>query len=189
MTNEEVVDLAYEIAVGRQTENKKGNKQNADAYNHNRNLPLDDFQSQWFAAVVEIRVALLLGVDPYTIKWVIPHDKYEEESLSKNADVPVTSSDGTLWKVEARNATSAWSPLPLKWKDDQANLVVVQGQALADQMKVDGTPVKGEAKPTGEVVWMGWRYGSEYSYAKADADGTHNTRVRYDMADLLEVVS
>lgn len=178
---------AAEFAAARNAQN--GGNDTAAYAGHIDRLPLTPEQASEFAIVGEIAVADELGLDKNLIEWVIDRADYKAKGLKQNADLrwthPVT---GVEWRFEVRNAAKEGSPLPIKKKDNQDNLIVIQVYVHPDKKNGFGRAVKGEAKPTNKVEYLGWRYGTDYRPESAKHD-TDYRNYKYDITTLMEALN
>lgn len=157
-------------AAGRAEQNK--GKPNASGYDHDGfdRLPFDDLQSNTFAIVGEVGGHLFFKVDPAGTQWVVKNEDYSTVGLKENADFKAVDADGKEWKVEVRNVTETWRPIPIKRKDNQDNVIVLQVYARPDVQMDNGKPVRGESVPTGWVEILAWQYGTEFKESLAKGD-------------------
>lgn len=183
---EKVVEEALAIARGREEQNT--GVSNARAYDHGGydRLPFDSLQAQLFAVVGEKAGYFYFDVQDDAV-WVVKKEDYKSSGLKKNADLRYVSQDGTEWKIEIRNCVHPASPIPIKEKDNQENLIVVQVHVHPNKRNDRGRPVKHWAVPTGDVEFLGWRYGTDYRPGKAK-NGCDSRLMKYAMEDLWEVI-
>jgi len=158
-------------AYGTQRNNLNGGN-DTPAYAHNGRLPFSSLTASRLAVVAEVGAHFYFKVDPEATVFVVDRTDANYEALRAAADLEVNG-----WQVEVRNATKRTSPLPIKDKDNKPNKVVVQARVVMEN-----------GRPTGEVEFLGWRYGTDYRASEAKR-GTDYRHYKYDMAEIHDVLA
>lgn len=137
---EEEIEFCKENAIKRYEWNKR--QGNSDIADYNKSLfNLTSLQANLLGIVVEVALCKVLDVD-YT-------DPAKFVAFSKNyADF---QKPDVLGKYESRRANKQTSPLPVRKKDLDQDVIIVQGYAHYQQDEK-----LGRIYDYGQVTWNGW---------------------------------